>query len=303
MITTKINSIIYNLLIKTYWLRKSNILFKLWKNFWSISGKSKFLVKTKIHGFDAIVPPGHWYLLVLKNYKKYNNPLICILNYLENQLKRPLNIIDVGTAIGDMVLLFESKSRYKNNFICIDGDEHFFQIAKNNLNFISDRVKIIYSLVSDNEEPIGKIIKENPTTGTSKSSELEIPKTIDNLVGDKTPIDFIKIDIDGYDGRAIGGITRITNKFNPIIIFEWNVPLFIETKNDLYFPFIKLEELGYDSYYWFDNFGNFLFHTNLNTKSTLEKMAIYSINNAKTNGYHYDIIAIKNDSGFINFIQ
>ena len=295
-------SIFYNLLIKFYWFRKTKLTYKIWRLLWDLMASKKCYVKTEVHGYPAILPAGHWYLLVNKVYPKFNQPLISLLKYCQEEEKKSVNIVDVGSAVGDTVLLLESISPGRNNFLCIDGDIEYINLSFINLKFIRSRVRFIHSLISDNFEDIPKVFKINPTTGSSISDELAQPNTLDQILEAENKIDLVKIDIDGFDGKAIGGMKKIISKFRPKIIFEWNVPQYISTKNDIYQPFIDLYELGYRNLYWFDNFGNFLFYLNVFDKDIIKKMASYSILNEEKSGFHFDIIAIKEDSDFIKFV-
>jgi FkbM family methyltransferase len=296
-------SLAYNILVRTFWLRKTKLTYTIWRFFWDLCDNQKIFITTKIHGFKAILPAGHWYLLVLQKYLKFNQPIVSLIKYLEFLHKRPLKIVDVGSAVGDTVLLIENRSSYKHNFICIDGDPDYIKISENNLSFLKERIKLIESLLSADFGLIGKIIKDNPTTGTSKSEELVPSSTLDFLLNSEKKIDFVKIDIDGFDGQAIGGFKNILTTQDPIIIFELNIHLYHLTNNNILKPFTDLIECGYKHFYWFDNFGNFLFYQKGINENELEKMARYSTLMTKVNGYHFDIISMKNDSDFIEFIM
>jgi FkbM family methyltransferase len=297
-------TIAYNTLLATYFFRKSKFLFPLWRKFWDLvaHNKGKY-VSTYIHGSRAIVPVGHWYLLVLKTYPKFNSPLKSLIRHAENYYSRNLVIVDVGSAVGDTVLLIEEISSMKNKYICIDGDAEYNLIINENLKHLKERFYLINSLISSNEEEIGKIVKDNPTTGIANSEKKEKASFLDKLLRNENTIDVIKIDIDGFDGKAISGASEILNKFSPMVIFEWNVPLFESLKNDIYEPFKALYSSGYNKFYWFDNFGNFLLLQNSYDESILTEMAKFSNLKFSTSGLHYDIIAMKESHNFIEFIN
>jgi len=294
----------YNILVSTYFLRKSKYLFAVWRKFWDMVARNKGkYVSTHIHGSKAIVPVGHWYLLVLKTYPKFNSPLKSLIRYAEKFYSKDLVVVDVGSAVGDTVLLIEEISTRKNKYICIDGDVEYNYIIKENLNHLGERFYLINSLVSSKNEEIGKIVKDNPTTGTANSSIKEKASFLDDLLKNEANIDVIKIDIDGFDGRAISGATEILNKFSPMIIFEWNVPLYESLHNDILEPFKVLISSGYSKFYWFDNFGNFLLYQNSIDESVLIEMAKLSNLKYSSSGLHYDIIAIKELNNFVEYIN
>ena len=113
MKTSYILSITYNLLVKTYKFRKINLFYKIWRFFWNLSSKFKNkFIKTKLHGFNAILPIGHLYLLYIQNYKNFNHPLITIVKCILDKKKTKLTIVDVGSAVGDTVLFIISKYKY-----------------------------------------------------------------------------------------------------------------------------------------------------------------------------------------------
>jgi FkbM family methyltransferase len=261
------------------------------------------LVRTKIHGFNAIVPIGHWYLLAIQNYKRFNSPLLYLVNFVKNLKSGNIVVVDVGSAIGDTVLFIESKYPNACSFICIDGDDEYNKIIRENLEFLKERNSVVNILVSDKKNQIGKIKKENPTTGTSTSDILSNADSIDNILKEYGIIDILKIDIDGFDGQALSGAKEIIKKFNPSIIFEWNLPLFEKTKNSFFQPFEVLRDVGYNHLFWFDNFGNFLFYVQNPTLEELHIMASYSLNMKDVNGFHYDIIALNQKINFIEYIK
>jgi len=294
----------YNLLISTYFLRKSKYLFPVWRMFWNfVASKKGKYVSTDIHGSRAVVPVGHWYLLVLKTYPKFNSPLKSLIRYAENIYSRDLVVVDVGSAVGDTVLLIEEISSRKNKYICIDGDIEYNLIVENNLKHLGGRFHLINSLVSSTDEEIGKIVKINPTTGTANSDIKEKASYLDELLKNEKTIDVIKIDIDGFDGRAISGAREILTKFSPMVIFEWNVPLYERLDNNILEPFKVLNSSGYTKFYWFDNFGNFLLFQNSIEESVLFEMAKLSSIKFSTSGLHYDVVAVKESNDFISYIN
>ena len=46
-------------------------------------------------------------------------------------------------------------------------------------------------------------------------------KTLDEILKDKTRVDFIKIDTEGNDGKVLMGALKTIEKFQPVIIFEY----------------------------------------------------------------------------------
>jgi FkbM family methyltransferase len=298
--TSKIFSFIYNLLISSYILRKIPFLSKLW--FWTWKSQKsayKGLVHTNLHGHNAIVPNGHWYILVCKLYTNFNKPLLALCREVVSTRGNNINIVDIGAAVGDTVFLIESKfGKHINHYICIDGDEEYIQIIKENLKSLGERCTIISALISDKNEEIPEILKIDPTTGSANGSKKTTSKTADEIILSRglKSIDLIKIDIDGFDGKAIGGLKGVLELHQPPIIFEWNPPLYQLVENSIFQPFEVLTDFGYSDFLWFSNTGQFSHYEIGFNKEVIKFLASYCESVKNISGAHFDIIAIhRND--------
>jgi hypothetical protein len=67
-------------------------------------------------------------------------------------------------------------------------------------------------------------------------------RAIDSCLAEDTPIDLIKIDVEGFEDRAIAGLTKTLNKWSPAIIFEVLEALKYADIED------NLKEWGYEFY-------------------------------------------------------
>jgi hypothetical protein len=104
-------------------------------------------------------------------------------------------------------------------------------------------------------------------------------------------VDIIKIDIDGFDGKAIAGLGKVLDS-SPYIIFEWNPPLYNQVGNDVVLPFEFLSRNGYEDFVWFNNQGIFSHYTNKWSLSDLKFLEKYCDEVKNSTGFHFDIIAI-----------
>jgi len=300
-------SAIYNILISTYIIRKIPILSRFWFWAWNVQkSKYKGLISTKLHNYYAVVPNGHWYVLVCKLYPKFNKPLINLCREVISTRENKINIVDIGAAVGDTVFLLESNfGMHINHYLCIDGDDEYIQLIKENMKVFGNKCTIVSALISDKNEKIPEILKIDPTTGTANGTNKTTSKTADEIILDtklKT-IDLIKIDIDGFDGKAIGGLTKILSLYQPPIIFEWNPPLYNLVENNILQPFIILTNYGYDDFLWFTNTGYFSHYEKGFDKDVIKFMSIYCESVKNVNGAHFDIIALhKNDKIKLNKI-
>lgn len=293
-------SLSYNLLLSAWYWRRLPLLSKIWNTLWRWQIHSyKGLVKSKLHGKSVILTNGHWYSLVCRMYPKFNQPLFSLVEAITKDSDRKIKVIDVGAAVGDTVLFLEANFPTRiANYLCIDGDSEFYSFQAYNLKSVAHKSKNVFSLLSDKEELVSAIDKKDPTTGSAIGESKEMSKTLDKIVEDTNfgGPDIIKVDIDGFDGKAIGGGTETLKKFKPAVIFEWNTPLYNLVENDVLQPFEVLQACGYNRFIWFSNLGNFLYCQFGFNPLELKEMEAYSNSMYKVNGYHYDVIALHGES-------
>jgi FkbM family methyltransferase len=249
-----------------------------------------------------VLPNGHWYKLVILKHKNFNIPIFNCYNLIFKHINPNPTILDVGSAVGDTVLYLEEKIKnYRLNsspkYICVDGDPVYCRIAEQNLKHIKNRVLFFQTLISNERTLIPEVIKEDPTTGSSIGTKKAECTTLDIIweTINKEKIDLIKVDIDGYDSKALIGGKDLIKTWKPIIIFEWNVPLFEKTGNDPYEIFPFLSHNLYSNLVWYTNTGLFAFITSEINEKTIKNMIEYQELRKDIDGSHYDIIAFPDD--------
>ena len=301
MKTNPFRSLVYNALIRTTFARKLPLFSKIWNTLWRWQCRTySGLVKSTLHGQPVILTNGHWYSLVCREYPRFNQPLYAIVKVLADRKPEPIQLVDVGAAVGDTVLFLEANFGSQiGRYLCIDGDKEFYGFQEYNLSSVKNKCINYFALLSDKEELISSIDKVDPTTGSAVGALKEQSETIDQILA-KTgfgKVDVIKVDIDGYDGKALGGAVNCLKSDRPLVIFEWNTPYYELVGNSITQPFEVLSAAGYDHFLWFTNLGDFAFYTRGYDLNVLNTMQIYCKNQHSFNGRHYDVIAIHQNSG------
>jgi len=233
-------------------------------------------------------------------YPKFNQPLFALVKaFILKGDGKPLKITDVGAAVGDTVLFLEANFPDKiGKYLCIDGDSEFYSFQDFNLKSVAHKSINIFSLLSDKEEFVSAIDKKDPTTGSAIGETKQMSKTLDQILEETNfgSPHIIKIDIDGFDGKAIGGAFKTLSSSKPAIIFEWNTPLFNLVGNNILQPFEVLQACGYDRFIWFSNLGDFLHIQYGFNPNELHEMNRFSAAMFAGNGHHFDIIALHAES-------
>ena len=295
-------SLLYRALIKTVNVsNKYGFTRKLWNSVWKYSADSYVgNVSLRLHSESVLLNNGNMYPLFKKQFYTLNLPIVELVHLLFKAQGRKIDVIDVGAAFGDtMLLVNESCPGMVNKFYCIDGDPEFFELLKFNLRNFKNAI-LINALLSDKDSfTEKKLVRTHSGTASSQGKEATGAKTLDALIVDDLKagnIDLLKIDVDGLDGKVIGGSSQILEKFRPVVIFEWHPILYDKTGNSFSKPFSELTRLEYNRFVFFDKFGNFS-HVHYNiSEDEIHFSALLCMRNKFSNDWHYDVIALHKDA-------
>jgi len=290
----------YNVLLSLAGWKKKPILRKIWGTLWAFQLKIySGLVSSKLHGQDVVLTNGHYYPLVNIWHPLFNQPLFVLAHFMIQERKRAINVVDIGAAVGDTVLMLEANFPNKvSKYMCIDGDPLFFSFQEFNLKSVSSKTIKVFSLLSDSQTNVGAIEKTNMTTGSATGHHQVMSQTLDSIIleNDFKEVDLLKIDVDGFDGKVLGGAIQLLKSSKPGVVFEWNTPYFIKTKNNTLQPFETLLECGYQTFIWFNNLGEFTHIQNSLDKESLKETDQIMQKMLNVNGLHYDVVGIHKDS-------
>lgn len=145
-----------------------------------------------------------------------------LLDSLLNEIiEQNWNIVDVGANIGNHSLCFARKA---NEVISIEPVKLNFEILKKNVEINNKNNITLYQVGLGSHSSKGSIANVN--TNNMGSTELEyddngeivIVSMDELLVGKK--IDFIKIDVEGFEYEVLQGAKRILKDQHPVIFVE-----------------------------------------------------------------------------------
>jgi FkbM family methyltransferase len=296
MIKKRFISFLYNLLVSAYNYRNNMIWRYLWRKV--IEKNNKVPIRSRIHQYSVIMNCGYTYPLYSRIFPNFNNPLLELVFQSSISLNRKITIIDVGAAIGDTMLMLERNlPGIIEQYVAIDGDEEFFFYLEKNLSSIG-KGYFLNAILSDDVENIKNLVRTHSGTASSQGKETVKTTTLALEVNklNLSYLDIIKVDVDGFDGRVLGGSVDILNKYQPGVIFEWHPILYKETGNDYQSPFNILSDIQYKRYYWFTKYGEFSHFTYMPNDLTIEKLAQICLNGKHDYDWHYDIIALPESS-------
>jgi len=162
---------------------------------------------------------------------------------IKNELKDGMRVVEIGANIGYYALIEAQIVGDTGRIYAIEPSPSNFQLLERNidLNLYRNRVKT-YDIAISNKNGKGKLYTSdyhncssmfkrrggNILDGICECVDVKT-STLDNFIKDKKPIDFIRMDIEGYEYFVIQGMKKTLHDNNPYKIFmEVHPPLIRE---------------------------------------------------------------------------
>ena len=199
--------------------------------------------------------------------------------------------IDIGANIGDTAAII--RSRCEAPILCIEGDQMLTDMLSQNVARLGC-VKQVHAYLDERREER----QVNITKGGWNSTLLPIGSgpslsiaftTLDDVIDDvdRHRIKLIKLDIEGYECRALRGAQRTLLAGHPVVMFEHNRDALTSTGMDGTMIFSELRDHGYRSTLIWDCNGRFLLRTSLDDMASIEDLHDYIAYPGKQLGYIY----------------
>lgn len=255
---------------------------------------SSKIIKRKIGKFSLLMREDHQLPVFLKHLPYYSRNLPRLA--IEVLKKYPnLMMIDIGANIGDTVALTRSECCFP--IVCIDGDNDFFELLKENIKQFND-VSAYKQLLGEKNETIEAELKKSIETarlqhgGPAVSGGLLSVITLDSFIEKHKEFEqskLLKIDTDGYDMKIVRGGLEYIKKVKPIIFLEYD-PIFFSEQGDAGVPtLVTLESFGYDTIVFYDNLGKIIVSGELSNHLFLRQMNNYIDPKLRTPFPYYDV--------------
>ncbi len=159
--------------------------------------------------------------------------------------------VDIGANIGFHSLYFAELVGEKGKVISFEPVPYNFFSLNNNIQLNGFKNIETYNLaLSDKEEEFSIIADEQSKNPGSfnlfeKGGNTIIKCKIGDEVLKNETINFIKIDVEGYESYVIAGLTKTIEKNSPILIFEYDINYHHKTELSNSYIFDILTPLGY----------------------------------------------------------
>ena len=131
-----------------------------------------------------------------------------------------MNVVDVGANVGYYTLMFVQVVGTAGHIIAIEPSPENLPELKLNIERNKLRnVEIIPKAVGDTQKVVALRSGINSGVVRDDTASYSVEQDlIDNIITE--PIDFMKIDIEGYEGFALEGAQRILSEYRPTVFLE-----------------------------------------------------------------------------------
>jgi FkbM family methyltransferase len=203
-------------------------------------------------------------------------------------------IVDVGANIGDTALSLINNC--SNPITCIEPSDKFFSYLKANIpigDITSRRITLVKELVGTGRMTgsLHHSAKGTATLQVKDNAKQTTHVPLDSLVSHQNVV-LLKVDTDGFDFDVILSASTILTESEPVLFWENDISEEFQREgyDSLY---EKLEKLGYQYIYIFDNYGNLITEESRFLTLSHINRYLYSIkkhNNTRT-FYYTDVVA------------
>ena len=263
----------------------------------------------KIDDFCIELSKGHMLPEYQEEFCYYDKIIPFLVNVTDNNSDNSW-IIDIGANVGDT--LYAMLRHTNANFLCLEPDKDFFQLLEKNVSTLDiqykNRIKCINAFVGLDslanlvtEKQYGTAHKVVVDVDSANSGNLVPTKTLKELLEinaiDLDQVSLIKVDTDGYDWECIMSIGK--DLFDKDIVLYWKH--YLDKGNEIqltgsYDLANYLTDMGYTTFFCFDNFGNYISSGNADFLNDMTGY-LYRLNENKTarTMYYIDVLACKKD--------
>lgn len=152
------------------------------------------------------------------------------IKLLHKLIKLGDSVIEVGANVGAHSLIISKIIGKNGNLVAIEPTDYAFSKLQRNYNLnpaLKENTKLLKTYISNKEHD--KVAKIRSSWQINASNQIKDHKdetytgeitSLDRLFNNIPQVDFIKIDVDGFDYKVLTGSAQLLEKFKPIVFIE-----------------------------------------------------------------------------------
>ncbi len=276
-----------NPLPKYFWFLLRKLLIKLFND---------PVCRMSLHGRYLEFPLSHAMPMYLVQFPFYDRLPGRLGEYVRHKYGY-VKCIDVGANIGDTIASFYQEGADQDKFLAIEPNKKFLKYLYRNWNHTGN---VTILPVVCGAKSLKRSYTEVEMQGTAsfvcdENGEAIETESLGDIVKGKlefTDVNILKIDTDGYDFEVIAGASKVIEKNMPVVLFECaelSNPNYVENCLET-LKFFK--SIGYESFLFYDNFGNLMGRCSLSDLSHFRYLLFYQL----TSRFRYfDILLMRSE--------
>lgn len=207
------------------------------------------------------------FLHQLPDYQRAHRGYDRFLSELVVHLPSNSVVVDIGANVGDSLAGMAGKNHHLD-YVCVEADRKFYKELTCNIELLKIqrpelKVQAVRELVGRDLTSValdGRYGTKHALPGKGKLDAKPLAKILEGLGIEKSRLGLIKSDVDGFDWDVLRSAFDVLSPSSPMLFFECQFDSQEQFKNyeDL---FRELFALQYSHFSFFDNYGNFVLHT------------------------------------------
>jgi FkbM family methyltransferase len=192
--------------------------------------------------------------------------------------------------------------------LCVEGDDALLPILRENAAALGAGVVVEASFVGPDQLRVdlgsaSDVGRNANLTGAVSPSGAAVLRSLDSILRDHPEFShakLLKTDTEGFDFDIIKGSLGFIQRSKPAIFFEYDPHLRPDQPRSGIETIHALVDAGYSDFLYYDNFGNFLLHSDADRPSVFDDLDGYLASNRRHGVavYYFDICALHGeDSG------
>jgi FkbM family methyltransferase len=130
--------------------------------------------------------------------------------------------VDVGACIGDTALTLSKAVGEAGMVIAIEPNPEAYECLKFNRDILMPNVQVVFGAVGDEPGTVKMHLDCNAgASHVTPGGDIPV-STLDHLLFDVGQIDFIKVDVEGYEPKVLRGAFKTLSKYKPDLLLEVN---------------------------------------------------------------------------------
>lgn len=174
-----------------------------------------------------------------------------LLPQLERYIPVGGTVIDVGAYIGDHTIWYSERVGELGKVLAMEPNPDIFQVLVENCKLFKHKnVMVICAGLAHRYLNVTRVTKDANLGATYFLGDASAPFMFADLDDQwKEKVDFIKMDIEGWEFYALVGAMTLIDRYHPVMLIEMNETAMARTKSSysMIFEFLRLHDYSYRS--------------------------------------------------------